>query len=116
MNLTLLPSSDDQRFILKEVAEPDFNYYRDIYRDLKSPYLRLLSDTVPEQSLLVFRYFRDHFLRMAPQMDLPIDVTKRILRDVLRGIAALHEQDIVHTGMLANCNFKIRFRRDLIRN
>lgn len=47
--------------------------------------------------MFVFQYFDDHLLRLA-QKDLPIVVTKRILKDALRGIAELHDLDVVHTG------------------
>lgn len=32
-------------------------------------------------------------------MDLPIALTKRILKDTLRGLAGLHDHNIVHTGI-----------------
>ena len=47
--------------------------------------------------MFVFDYFKDHLLRLA-QKDLPINTTKRILKDALRGLAELHDQDVVHTG------------------
>jgi hypothetical protein len=52
--------------------------------------------------MFVFEYFADHLLHLA-QKDLPLEVTKRILRGALRGIAELHEQDIVHIGRSAFC-------------
>ncbi|EFW16502.1 conserved hypothetical protein [Coccidioides posadasii str. Silveira] len=75
-----LAVSDEQQFVLKEVFQNDFNYYRNMHKDLGSPYLRTLSDTIPEESL-----------------------------DALRGIAALHERDIVHTDIKAN-NILINWR------
>lgn len=48
--------------------------------------------------MFVFEYFTGHLLRLA-QNDLPLQVTKRILKDALRGLAELHNRDIVHTGM-----------------
>ncbi|KJF60499.1 serine/threonine protein kinase [Coccidioides immitis RS] len=104
-----LAVSDEQQFVLKEVFQNDFHYYRNMHKDLGSPYLRTLSDTIPEESLFVYKYFTDHLLRMAPQTNLPLDITKRILRDALRGIAALHERDIVHTDIKAN-NILINWR------
>jgi hypothetical protein len=38
----------------------------------------------------------DHLLSLV-RKELPVLVTKRILKDTLRGLAALHEQNIVHT-------------------
>ncbi|KAI0908438.1 kinase-like domain-containing protein [Ustulina deusta] len=37
------------------------------------------------------------YLANLAQTDLPIQVTKRILKDALRGLAVLHDHDIVHT-------------------
>ncbi|EFW23283.1 conserved hypothetical protein [Coccidioides posadasii str. Silveira] len=51
----------------------------------------------PQESIFVFEYFADHLLHLA-QKDLPLEVTKRILRDALRGIVEFHDQDIVHTA------------------
>ena len=74
-----------------------------MYRGLRGcPYLRQLQDTVPEQSMFVYKYLTDNFLSLA-QKDLPIALTKRVLKDTLRGIAALHDQNIVHTGKLDLC-------------
>lgn len=91
-------SAGNQSFILKEVDLSDFTYFQEMYRNLCGcAYLRLLHDTVPEQSIFVFKYLTDHLLSLA-RADLPIALTKRILKDTLRGLAALHDQGIVHTG------------------
>jgi len=88
---------DDKKFVVKSVLS-DFEHYRDMQRALgNSRYLRLLQDTIPDKSMFVFKYLKDHLLFLA-QKDLPLILTKRILKDVLRGIAELHHQNIVHTG------------------
>jgi len=56
-----------------------------------------MHDTILDKSMFVFKCFDDHLLRLA-QKDLPIAVTKSILKDALCGIAELHDQNIVHTG------------------
>lgn len=58
-----------------------------------------MQDTIPEQSMFVYKYFTDELLSLT-QKDLPIGLTKRILKDTLRGLAVLHDQNIVHTGKL----------------
>ncbi len=69
-----------------------------MYRDLRDcPYLRLSHDSVPAHSIFVYKHLTDDLLRLA-QRDLPSALTKRILRDTLRGLAALHDQHIVHSG------------------
>lgn len=49
--------------------------------------------------MFVYKYFTDDLLSLA-RKDLPIALVKRILKDTLRGLAALHDQNIVHTGKL----------------
>ena len=87
----------NQKFVIKNVLV-DFKYYRDMQRVLGSNrYLRLLQDTIPDRSMFVYKYLKDHLLSLA-QKDLPLLLTKRILKDALRGLAELHHQNIVHTG------------------
>ncbi|KAL9119080.1 MAG: hypothetical protein Q9187_004366 [Circinaria calcarea] len=106
-----LANAGNQKFILKDVSQSDFEYYQDMYHSLRScPYLRLLQDTVPEQSMFVYNYFTDHLLSLA-QNDLPIALTKRILKDTLRGLEALHDQNIVHADVKPN-NILIEWEED----
>ncbi|CAI6334266.1 unnamed protein product [Periconia digitata] len=49
-------------------------------------------------SMFVFEYFTDHLLRLV-QKDLPLAVTKQILKEALRGITELHDHDIIHTDI-----------------
>lgn len=76
----------------------DIQYYEDMQRGLRtSRYLRLLQDTIPDRSMFVYKYFKDHLLSLA-QKNIPMLLTKRILKDALHGLADLHHQNIVHTG------------------
>ena len=92
-------SAGDQKFILKYIHEVNFKDLQDINNRLHgcAKHVRLVEDTIHERSMFVFHYFDDHLLRLVGK-DLPLAVTKRILKDVLRGIAELHDQDVVHTG------------------
>lgn len=47
--------------------------------------------------MFVYKYLNGHLLSLA-QKNLTLQATKRILKYVLQGLAALHDQDIVHTG------------------
>lgn len=84
-------------FILKDIVEDQFKYYHDMYNALSSPYVRSLEDTVSKQSIFIYKYLNGHLLELA-QKNLALQETKRVLKDALRGLAALHDQDIVHTG------------------
>lgn len=65
--------------------------------------MRGLEDTVPDQSIFVFKYLDENLLGLA-QKNLPTATTKKILKDTLRGLAVMHDKDIVHNG-----NTAIRF-------
>jgi serine/threonine protein kinase len=84
------------------VPRNDFKYFEDMFSDLRrSPYIRVADDAIPDQSMFAYKYFKDHLLSFT-QRDIPLPLMKRILRDSLRGIAALHEKGIVHTDIKAN--------------
>lgn len=73
-----------------------------MYSDLRrSPYIRVADGAILDQSMFAYKYFKDHLLSFA-QKNIPLPLMKRILRDSLRGIAALHEKGIVHTDIKAN--------------
>ena len=85
---------------MKDIPQSEYKYYEDMNRSLHGcPYLRLVRDTIPERSMFVYEYFNSHLLNLA-QEELPVVLTKRILKDTLRGLAALHDHNIVHTGAL----------------
>lgn len=88
----------NEKVILKDV--PDFKYLQDIYGkiDTGSHHLRLPQDTIPDRSMYVYKFFTDDFLGLAAKTGLPLETTKRILKRALQGIAALHDQNIVHNG------------------
>ncbi|KAK2733738.1 hypothetical protein FQN57_001965 [Myotisia sp. PD_48] len=64
-------------------------------------HVRLPQDTIPQKSMFVFEYLMGHLLHLA-QKDLPLQVTKKILKDALSGLAELHDLDIVHTDIKAD--------------
>lgn len=51
--------------------------------------------------MLIYDYLDDHllFLVAQKQKDFSLLLAKRILKDALRGLAELHDQGIVHTGI-----------------
>ena len=48
--------------------------------------------------MFAYKYMRDHLLSFF-QKDVPLPMTKRILRNALRDIAALHDKGIVHADI-----------------
>ena len=94
--------SGTEKFVLKSVPHNDFKYFQDMFRDLTtSPYVRIAVDKVPTESMFVYKHLREDFLSFA-QRDVSLSVTKRVLRDALRGITALHNRGIVHTDIKPN--------------
>lgn len=90
-------SCGNEKFVLKDV--PDFAYLREIYTKVDNcPHLRLPQDTIPSRSMYIYKLFTDDFLNLATKADLPLETTKRTLKGALQGIAALHDQSIVHNG------------------
>ncbi|MCJ1250871.1 hypothetical protein MMC30_008099 [Trapelia coarctata] len=100
-----------QKFVVKDVSQSDFKYFQDMYRGLRNcPYLRLPQDTVAGQSMFIYKYFTNDLLCLG-QRDLPMALTKRILKDTLRGLASLHDQHIVHSDVKAN-NILVEWKKN----
>lgn len=57
-----------------------------------------MRDTIPERSIIVYDYATDHVLNLT-QKNIPLAVRRQIIRDSLRGLAVLHDKNIVHAGM-----------------
>ena len=91
-------SAGDRKYVLKGVQQSAFNRLQKMYNDLNGcDHVRSVHDTIPKTSVFVHEYLTDNLLRLV-QEDLPIADIKRILRDALHGLVALHEKDFVHTG------------------
>ena len=84
--------------MLKEIPQ-DFNIRQGIYERIGSHvHVRSLLDIVPGRRMFVFEYLNDNLLHLV-QKEMPTTIMKLILKCALRGLAALHEQDIVHNGI-----------------
>lgn len=93
-----LAKAGNESFVLKTVSKDNYTYYQDIYERLRScENLRVACDSVSDPPIFIYKYLDDHLLSFA-QENPELPIIKRILKDALRGLAALHDQDIVHTG------------------
>jgi serine/threonine protein kinase len=100
--LTFPCSSRDRRYVLKTVSARIYDRYKAMFDDLRgTPYIRVAEDTDSESCAFIYPYRRDHLLSFV-QQDVPLATRKRILRDVLRGLAVLHAKGIVHTDIKPN--------------
>ncbi|ORY60998.1 kinase-like domain-containing protein [Pseudomassariella vexata] len=105
-----LAEADKKKFVLKNLFESEYNYALSLQPKLSaSPYLRAVHDTIPGEKMFVNEYLSDHLLNFAWK-DLTLPVKKRILRDALRGLAAMHDHDIVHLDIKAN-NIMVDYRQ-----
>ena len=86
--------------MLKEIPQ-DWKYRSEIYEIIAGcPHIRLPIDVVPERRMFVFEYLQDHLLSLA-RRSLPLMTIKHILKDVLEGIASLHDLGVSHNGRRA---------------
>ena len=91
----------NEKFVLKEIYPEYWELRLKPYRLLgPCPYVRGIEDTAQDHSIFVFKYFNETLLGLVHK-DLPLATTKRILKDRLRGLAAMHDKDLFHTGRKA---------------
>jgi serine/threonine protein kinase len=99
--MLIFSRSGHDRCILKDVPEVMFNHFNEEIRpNLRdSPFLRLPMDSISDQRILVFKYLEEDLLSLVRKR-IPMHLTKRILKDSLKGLVEMHEQDIVHLGRI----------------
>nr|POE75149.1 cyclin-dependent kinase 6 [Quercus suber]POE94772.1 cyclin-dependent kinase 6 [Quercus suber] len=92
-----LSSNETEKYVLKEIPQ-DFGIRESIYHRVGShPHVRPLVDTIPARRTFVFHYLDENLLGFA-QRDLSTSLIKQILKCALQGLAALHQQNVVHNG------------------
>ncbi|PWY89494.1 putative calcium/calmodulin dependent protein kinase [Aspergillus sclerotioniger CBS 115572] len=91
------PPVGRDRFVLKDIPKDIFdNFHERIQPQLpESPHIRSPCDTIPGQRILVYKYLTDDFLDLVKK-GISLPTRKQILKASLRGIADLHERDVVH--------------------
>ncbi|KAF1808533.1 kinase domain-containing protein [Eremomyces bilateralis CBS 781.70] len=104
-----LATSGHDKFVLKDIPKDIFSGFNENIRPRlrENPYIRLPSDTILDQRIFVYRYLTDDFLSLV-RKQIPMQARKQILKASLRGIAELHDRDIVHLdikpdNIMANC-------------
>ncbi|PIG85730.1 calcium/calmodulin dependent protein kinase [Aspergillus arachidicola] len=105
------PHVGQDQFILKDTPKDIFSNFNEKIRSqlVESPYIRLPWDNIPDERILVYRYLTDDFLNLVRE-GIPIHIRKQLLKASLRGIAELHDRQIVHLDikpdniMVDRCN------------
>ncbi|KAF2427263.1 serine/threonine protein kinase [Tothia fuscella] len=89
--------SGNDRYVLKDIPEAIFaGFKKNIQPNLpESPYYCLPCDEIPDQRILVYKYLQGDLLSLV-ENQIPLQYRKQILKASLRGIAQMHEQDIIH--------------------
>ncbi|KAI4125377.1 MAG: hypothetical protein LQ347_005397 [Umbilicaria vellea] len=104
-----LATSGQDKFVFKDIPKDIFSGFNEkIWPRLPdSPYIRLPSDTIPDQRIFVYKYLTDDFLSLVKKQ-IPMHARKQILKASLHGIAELHDRDVVHLdikpdNIMVNC-------------
>ncbi|KAH8695890.1 kinase-like domain-containing protein [Phaeosphaeriaceae sp. PMI808] len=85
-----------RKYILKYIPEGNYPYLeKEIYSRLRGDVknVRVIENAIPGKSI--------YFLGLI-QQNLPLDVTKAILKQALLGIVEMHDKDIVHSDIKAD--------------
>ncbi|KAL8978580.1 MAG: hypothetical protein Q9205_005863 [Flavoplaca limonia] len=97
-------TSHEIPYVIKPVTRPYFEQAFELKTELSfSPFIRLPIDGI-ENGIdghmgLVFPYYTENFLQLAQDRGFSRTQIKRILFDVLKGIAACHSKDWVHNDV-----------------
>ncbi|KAJ8109110.1 hypothetical protein ONZ43_g6229 [Nemania bipapillata] len=96
---------EGKQFVLKDIIPGDFNYIDSLQKRVEhSPYVRTAVDSIPERHMFVFPYLDEGLLHV-DTVALSYVARKAIIRDALRGLADLHDEQIIHTGQCLPCKF-----------
>ncbi|EGD85911.2 hypothetical protein H113_06887 [Trichophyton rubrum MR1459] len=94
---TAIRTQDGKKHISKNIYPTEFEYQWGLQAPLAScPGLRVAKDTVPEHLLFTYDFLTEDLLGLARKDGFSYTARKRILRDSLTGLAALHERGILH--------------------
>ncbi|RFU28457.1 hypothetical protein B7463_g7894, partial [Scytalidium lignicola] len=97
------------QFVLKDMPKDILSGFNEKIRPQlhESPYIRLPWDIILGQRILVYKYLTDDFLHLV-RKQIPMRARKQILKACLRGIAELHDRQVVHLdikpdNIMVNC-------------
>lgn len=92
-------TQDGKKHVIKDIYSTEFEYQWGLQAPLAGcPNLRVAKDTVPEHLLFIYDFLTEDLFGLARRDSLSCTARKRILRDSLTGLAALHERGILHGG------------------
>lgn len=87
------------KYIVKNMIKGELEYQTELQKLVSSsPNVRTVVDTNHEFEIFIYPFLIGDLLRFS-QRKLATEARKDILRSALRGLADLHERDILHNGM-----------------
>lgn len=92
-------SSNNDSYVVKPVTSFIYEQAFRLQKELSfSPFIRLPVDGNNANTALIFPHYTEDFLSFMQSGPVSRSQVKRILFDILRGIAACHSKDWVHCG------------------
>ena len=100
ISVLTIRSAEGQDFIIKNLLLDDYEYQKALQKPLSScPNLRTVLDGLPGPELFIYLFLQTDFLQFT-QKNLTDATRKSMLKSALAGLAAMHDQNIIHTGKL----------------
>lgn len=97
-SIDLVGSAAGSRYIIKDMIPGEFEHQPNLQQSFSSqPNVRSVVDTIRACDLLIYTFLEGDLLRL-PQRSLSQTTRKYILREALRRLVDIHDQDIVHNG------------------
>ncbi|KAI1131979.1 kinase-like protein [Nemania abortiva] len=94
--------SGTMKYILKNLIKGEFEYQIEVQQLLStSSNVRTFVDTHRESESFIYPFLIDDMLQFS-QRKLSAEIRKKILRSALRGLADLHEKDMLHNDIKPN--------------
>ncbi|KAI1774395.1 hypothetical protein F4818DRAFT_81332 [Hypoxylon cercidicola] len=101
------------KYIVKNMIKGEFEYQMELQKLVSSsPNVRTVVDTNREFEIFIYPFLIGDLLRFS-QRKLAIEARKDVLRSALRGLADLHERDILHNDIKPN-NILIGYEGDSV--
>ncbi|KAJ9316571.1 hypothetical protein DTO271D3_3078 [Paecilomyces variotii] len=91
-------SADGKDYIAKNMIQGEFEYQLNLQRSLSTcPNVRGVVDTVQEHEIFIYPFLSGDLLRLS-QKNLSEETRRHVLRSALRGLADMHDRDVLHNG------------------
>ncbi|KAI9930660.1 hypothetical protein ASPWEDRAFT_171284 [Aspergillus wentii DTO 134E9] len=95
-------SANKKNFIITNMIPGEFEYQLSLQKQLSTcQNVRSVVDTVQEQELFIYPFLAGDLLRLS-QKKISLEIRRDILRQALRGLADMHDRDILQNDIKPN--------------